>query len=132
MILADGGGLPLAAHVTSASPHEINLIEPLLERRRLRRMPKRLLYDLAADGDRLRERLARRGVDLICPHRRNRTAPRIQDGRKLRRYRHRWKIERSISWLQGFRRLVTRYEYHDYLFLGFVQLACLMIVLRRF
>jgi transposase len=132
MVLADGRGLPLAAHVTSASPNEVTLIEPLLERRRLRRLPDRLIYDRAADSDPLRERLARRGVELVCPHRVNRSKPPTQDGRKLRRYRHRWKIERSISWLQRFRRLVTRYEYHDYLFLGFVQLACLMIVLRRF
>lgn len=108
------------------------MIETLLESRILRRRPERLIYDKAADCDPLRERLARRGVDLIAPHRRNRTAPPTQDGRKLRRYRRRWKIERSISWLQNFRRLVTRYEYFDFLFHGFVQLACMIIVLRQF
>lgn len=122
----------MAADIASASPHEVTLIEPLLEKRVLRRLPKRLLYDLAADSDPLRQRLRRRGVELICPHRTNRVKPATQDGRSLRRYRRRWKIERSISWLQNFRRLVTRYEYHAHLFLGFVQLACLIIVLRRF
>lgn len=132
MVLADARGLPLAATIASASPHESTLIETLLESRILRRRPERLIYDKAADCDPLRERLARRGVDLIAPHRRNRTAPPTQDGRKLRRYRRRWKIERSISWLQNFRRLVTRYEYFDFLFHGFVQLACMIIVLRQF
>lgn len=132
MVHSDGNGLPLGVLVTSASPNEVTLIEPLLEQRQLRRLPKRLLYDLAADSDPLRSRLLRRGIELICPHRSNRTKPRTQDGRKLRRFRRRWKIERSISWLQYFRRLVTRYEYHARLFLGFVQLACLLIVLRRF
>ena len=132
MVFADASGLPLAADVTSASPHEVTLIERLLERRRLRRLPTRLLYDAAADSDPLRLRLKRRGIELITPHRVNRIKPKTQDGRSLRRYRRRWKIERSIAWLQNFRRLVTRYEYHARLFLGFVQIACLLIVLRRF
>jgi transposase len=132
MVHSDGNGLPLGVHVTSASPNEVTLIEPLLEKRQLRRLPKRILYDLAADSDPLRTRLLRRGIELVCSHRSNRVRPPTQDGRKLRRFRRRWKIERSISWLQNFRRLVTRYEYHARLFLGFVQLACLVIVLRRF
>jgi transposase len=132
MVHSDATGLPLGVQIASASPHEVTLIEPLLERRRLRRLPRRLIYDLAADSDPLRVRLKRRGVELVCPHRSNRVQPATQDGRPLRRYRRRWKIERSISWLQNFRRLVTRYEYHAKLFLGFAQLACLIIVLRRF
>jgi transposase len=132
LVLADGRGLPLGAEITSASPHEVTLIEPLLEKRILPTKPRRLLYDLAADSDPLRARLAKRGIELVCPHRENRKKPATQDGRKLRRYRRRWKIERSIGWLQNFRRLVTRYEYHAHLFHGFVQLACLIVVMRRF
>jgi transposase len=132
MVLVDGRGLPLGAEIASASPHEVKLIEPLLQRRILRKKPPRLIYDAAADSDPLRQRLWRRGIDLVCPHRKNRKKPLTQDGRKLRRYRRRWKIERSIGWLQNFRRLVTRYEYYAHLFHGFVQLACLIVVLRRF
>jgi len=132
MVLSDGNGLPLAATISSASPAEVTLIKSLLESRMLRRRPVRLIYDKAADSDPLRARLARRGTELICPHRKNRRKPATQDGRKLRRYRRRWKIERSISWLQNFRRLVTRYEFHHHLYHGFVQLACLVITLNRF
>lgn len=132
MVLTDGNGLPLAADTASASPHEVTLIEPLLERRVIRRKPRRLIYDAAADSDPLRARLGRRGIELICPHRRNRVKPPTQDGRKLRRYRRRWKVERSISWLQNFRRLVTRYEYHAHIFHGFVQLACMIVAINRF
>jgi len=132
MVLTDGHGIPLGIDTASASPHEVTLIEKLLENRVLRRKPRRLIYDAAADSDPLRERLRRRGIELICPHRKNRTKARTQDGRAFRRYRRRWKIERSISWLQNFRRIVTRYEYHADLFHGFVQLACLIVVLRRF
>ncbi|MCG8585917.1 MAG: transposase [Pirellulales bacterium] len=132
MVLTDGHGLPLGIDTASASPHEVTLIEPLLDKRVLRRLPRRLIYDLAADSDPLRDRLWRRGIELICPHRANRQKPSTQDGRALRRYRRRWKVERSIGWLQNFRRLVTRYEYHADLFQGFVQLACLAVVLGRF
>jgi transposase len=132
MVLADGRGLPLGAEIASASPHEVTLIEPLLAQRVLPTKPHRLIYDLAADSDPLRTRLAKRGIELVCPHRVNRKKPPTQDGRKLRRYRHRWKIERSIGWLQNFRRLVTRYEYYAHLFHGFVQIACLIVVMRRF
>jgi transposase len=132
MVLVDGRGLPLAAEIASASPHEVTLIEPLVERRLLPKKPHRLIYDLAGDSDPLRTRLARRGIELVCPHRKNRKKQPTQDGRKLRRFRRRWKIERSIGWLQNFRRIVTRYEYYAHLFHGFVQLACLMVVMRRF
>ena len=70
----------------------------------------RLIYDKAADSDPLRKRLKAKGVDLIAPHRKGRVKPPVQDGRKLRRYRRRWKIERTMAWTQNFRRLVVRYD----------------------
>lgn len=132
MVLADGEGTPLGAEIASASPNEVTLIEPLLKKRVLRRKPKRLIYDRAADSDPLRKRLAKRGIELICPHRANRTKPKTQDGRALRRYKRRWKVERSIAWLFNFRRLVVRYEHHAHLFHGLIQLACLYTILQRF
>jgi transposase len=49
----------------------------------------------------------------------------------MRRYRRRWKVERLFAWLQQCRRLVTRYERRAANFFGFVQLACIMILLRH-
>jgi len=69
---------------------------------------------------------------MIAPHRRNRKKPKTQDGRKLRRYKRRWKIERFFAHLGNFRRLVVRYEYHPNNFLGFLQLGCIKLLLRRF
>lgn len=132
MLLVDGAGLPLAVNIASASPAEVGLIEPLLEEAVTDAVPPRLIYDRAADSDPLRERLAERDIELICPHRRGRVRRPTQDGRPLRRYRRRWIIERTIGWLHAFRRLVTRYEFYSFLFHGFAKLACMMIVLRRF
>jgi transposase len=76
--------------------------------------------------------LAARNIELICPHRRGRKRPPTQDGRPLRRFRRRWIVERTISWLQAFRRLITRHEFYSFLYHSFAKLACIMIVLRRF
>jgi transposase len=64
------------------------------------------------------------------PHRSNRTRPATQDGRALRRYRRRWKVERLNAWLQNFRRIATRFDYHAENYLGFVHLGCIKILLR--
>ena len=70
------------------------------------------------------------GVEMISPNRSNRKQ-KTQDGRPLRRYRRRWKIERIFAWMQNYRRLVTRWEYHIENFLGFVQLACSLMLLKH-
>lgn len=132
MLMVEGEGMPLSAFTTEASTSELHAVETLVDERMTERKPKRLLYDKAADADWLRDALALRGIALICPHRRNRTKPATQDGRALRRYRRRYKVERSISWLHNFRRLITRWEYYPELFQGFVHLACLYTVLKGF
>ena len=95
-------------------------------------LPQRLIGDKAYDSDPLDAELAEAGVEMIAPHRRNRKKPKTQDGRKLRRYKRRWKVERFFSWLYNFRRLPVRYEYHAANYLTFVQLACIVILLRYF
>ena len=94
--------------------------------------PQRLIADRAYDSDPLDRRLRQRGMDMIAPHRQPRRRPATQDGRKLRRYRRRWKIERLNAWLQNYRRVLVRYEHIAENYLAFVQLACIMILLRTF
>ena len=130
-MLTDGNDTPLAATITAANVGEVHAIETLVDECLTLRRPQRLLYDKAADADWLRANLAGRGIELICPHRQNRTKPPLQDGRSLRRYKRRYRIERSISWLQNCRRLITRWEWYPELFEGFVHLACLYTVLQR-
>jgi transposase len=93
MAIADGHGLPIAVRVTSSSPNESTLVEDTLSQRHVGGLPKRLIADRAYDSDRLDERLRQEhSVGLIVPTRRRRK--RTQDGRPLRRYRRRWKVER--------------------------------------
>ena len=132
MGLTDAFGLPIAINTTSASPHEVTLVDDTLDACFLDNIPEKLIGDRAYDSDTLDERLAQeRGVEMIAPHRANRRKPKTQDGRTLRRYTKRWKVERLFAWLQNFRRLVVRYEYHPENFLAMIQLGCVVILLRR-
>jgi len=85
----------------------------------------------AYDSDKLdRDLLERHGVEMIAPNRRNRNAM-TQDRRALRRYKRRWRVERFFARLNNFRRLVVRWERHAANYLGFLELACVVILLRR-
>jgi len=133
MAIADTSGLPVAAHVESASPHEVKLVEATIDKGFTEYVPDKIIGDKAYDSDKLDQQLSEeRGIEMIAPHRKGRKRPRTQDGRKLRRYRRRWKVERLFAWLQNFRRLVVRYEYHVENFLGMVLLGCAKILLRFF
>ncbi len=68
----------------------------------------------------------------IAPHKSNRVRAKTQDGRRLRRYQRRWIVERFFAWLQWQRRLLVRWEYYPANFLGFVQLACIAMLLKQF
>jgi len=132
MAIADRAGLPVACGIASASPAEVTLVDETIDAGFLEDAPDRLIGDKAYDSDGLDQRLAEeRGIEMIAPNRRNRTVM-TQDGRPLRRYRRRWKIERLFAWLHNYRRLVTRWEWHAENFLGFLQLGCICILLRHF
>jgi transposase len=132
MAIVDRKGLPVAITVDSASPHEVTLVEATLEDRFTELSPERLIGDRAYDSDEhdkvLREK---HGVELISPHRKGRKRAATQDGRALRRYARRWKVERFFAWLGNYRRLLVRHEHYGHNFLAFVQLACAIIWLKQ-
>src|SRR5437763_5503169 len=101
MVLADGEGVPLGVRLESASPAEVTLAEDTLAEVRVprpkgrpRQKPERAIADRGYDSDPLRERLKQRGIELIAPYRSNNQERRHEDGRKLRRYKRRWIVER--------------------------------------
>jgi len=132
MAIVDHNGLPIAVDIYSASPHEVTLVIPLLNNGCLTKAkPERLIGDRAYDSDKLDQELDEDGIEMISPHRTNRSKPATQDGRVLRRYKRRWKIERLFAWLQTFRRIQVRYEHKHKNYLAFIHLGCLMILLRH-
>lgn len=104
---------------------------PRKGRGRPRKNPERIVADKGYDCDALRDRLKRRGIELICPYRGNRKRRKHHDGRKLRRYKRRWKVERTFSWFGNYRRLVVRWDRDIVVYSAFFHVACLMITLRQ-
>lgn len=107
-------------------------MEDTLDKRLVNEKPERLIGDRAYDSDPLDARLAEQGIMLIAPHKRNRKKPATQDGRVLRRYQRRWKVERLFAWLQNYRRILVRYDYFLENYLAFVHLACIVIFIKSY
>jgi len=132
MVMVDARGLPVAVSTCSASPHESKAIQELFDFMLSKKMPDRLIGDRAYDSDALDVSLADRGIEMIAPHRCNRKPEnKTQDGRPLRRYRRRWTVERTIGWLQHFRRLCIRWERSSVMFQGFLHLGCSLMLLKE-
>lgn len=108
MAIADRQELPVAVHVESTTPHEVTLVHATLAERFVRQLPEPLIGDNAYESDRLDAELARRGVELIAPHR-NTRQHRTQDGRPQRRYRRRWKVELNPA--AGFMRWLLLWQF---------------------
>jgi transposase len=113
--------------------------EPDLGERVMARVPAELtgadvpvVADRGFDSDALRDELAAVGYRLLAPHRKNRKKPSRNDGRRMRRYRRRYVVERTFGWLHSFRRLLVRHEYYAHLYDGFLHLACALIAISRF
>ncbi|WP_397570594.1 transposase [Schlesneria sp. T3-172] len=125
MLMTDGNGVPISGFTISAQVAEGNTIETMVDIQVAGQRPERLLYDMAvlydmaADADGVRDPPKLRGIEQITPHRKGRKKPSRQDGRSLRRYASRWKVERTISWPGYQRRLLVRQEYYPHLFEGF-------------
>lgn len=132
MALADGNGLPIAISIESGSRHDSVLVDQTLDEAFVEYLPPRLIADKAFSSGALDKRLREeRGVELISPLK-NRARTRKQDGRPLRRYKRRWKVERLFAWLKRYRRIAIRYERKPQNFLGFLHLACVILIARRF
>jgi transposase len=130
MVMVDARGLPIAVDTCSASPHESKLVQHLFDFMMTRQVPERLIGDKAYDSDELDDELNKRGVEMIAPNRSNRKR-RTQDGRQLRRYKRRWTVERTIGWLQNYRRLCIRWEKSTPMFAGFLHLSCSLMLMKE-
>jgi transposase len=139
MVVVDGNGIPIGAQLASAQLAECRLAEstiaqvkvPRKGRGRPRSHLNRVIADRGYDSDALRMRFHKRHTELIVPYRKNVRNRRFEDKRKLRRYRRRWKIERTNAWLQNFRRIQVRFDRILTVFQGFFHCACIIIALRH-
>ncbi len=129
--MVDGRGTPLAVVQSAANAHDSTLLEAAVDavppiRRpsgQRRKRPGKLHADKGYDYRRCRAALRKRHI-----------TPRIaRKGveRSDRLGRHRWVVERTLAWLDRFRRLTIRYERRADIHQAFLLLACSLICLRR-
>jgi len=132
MALADSNGLPLAICMADGSRHDVVLVDETLDNALVTELPTKMIADKAFDSAKLQAKLnEERNIELIAPKRGGqRPSKRRQDGRALRRYKRRWRVEGLFAWLKQFRRVSTRWERKADNFLAFVYLGCLVILLR--
>jgi transposase len=79
--------------------------------------------DKAYDHRHLRSEVRRRGITVRLARKKVESSQRLG--------RHRWVIERIMSWFMRYRRLVRRYDRYPQHFAGFVTLAAALICYRR-
>ena len=108
MAIVDRHGLPLSVSTHAANHHEVRLVQLCFDFYMIEAKPENLIGDRAYDSDPLDEELRRDGIEMIAPHRCNRSKPPTQDRRRLSRYMRRWLVERFFAWIQWQRRILVR------------------------
>jgi len=131
-LVADGAGVPLAAHITAGEVHESTQFETILNRVRIgrRRRPATLAGDKGYSYPRIRQWLRRHAIRAVIPRR---TDQHPEDGRvrfDRATYRRRSAVERCVGWLKECRRLATRFDKLAVNFLAMIHLAFIERYLR--
>jgi transposase len=130
-VLSDAAGIPLVVGVSAANTHDSQALQPMVaglpairsRRGPRRRRPAKLRADKGYHADQHRRWLRDRGITPRIARRG------IDTGERLGR--HRWKIERTIAWLTGYRRLTIRYERHAGLLGAFLSLAAALTCFKK-
>ena len=153
-ILTDKKGIPISAVISSASAHDIKLVTDVVDNavvkrpsthktkktgRDRRRKLQHLYLDKAYNSEHDEKELIKRGYVLHIPPKRKSGVKEEQDAEITlkhcsNRKKHsakRWVVERTNSWHNRFRKLLTRYEKKSENYLGLVQLSCCMIIYRK-
>lgn len=126
-MITEAHGIPLAAILTGANTHDVTQLLPLLEAippirgkpGRPRRKPDAIKGDRAYDSEPHRKTLREKRIQPILAKRRT------ENGSGLGR--HRWVVERTLSWLHQHRRLRIRFERRADIHEAFLSIACAMI-----
>ncbi len=130
-LVCDGSGLPLAAVVTAANVNDTTMFQAIVadippirtpaERRRTR--PAKVHADKGYDSRTNRTYLQRRGLKTRIGRRGVESSTRLG--------RHRWRVERALSWLSCFRRLQVRWDRDAGRWFAFVLVACALVCFNR-
>lgn len=121
----------MAVAVSGANVHDSQALKPLVKaippvrsrRGPRRRRPDKLHADKAYDQPELRRWVRQRGIAVRIARKGIESSERLG--------RHRWVVERTISWLCGYHRLAIRYDRKGAHFLGFLTLAAALTGFKK-
>jgi transposase len=125
--VVDRAGIPLAKLLTGANRHDTMVFEQLLDaipptrqaNGRRRKRPDKAHADKAYDIPRCRRALTKRHIRIRIARKG------IDSSQRLGR--HRWVVERTLAWLNRYRRLTVRYERRADIHQAFLTLSCALI-----
>lgn len=133
-VLIDGNGAPLGVHLTGANRHDMKGLATLLGSGLLhsrpkpsRSKPQHLCLDKAYDYPEIDHLVASLGYVGHIKRRGQEDRPGIGESVYPPR---RWKVERTISWINNMRKLRTRWEKKAENYQALVMLASALIVYR--
>jgi putative transposase len=129
-VLVDGNGIPLSLVVSGAERHDVKLLEPTLDQIVVVRPRSRqhLCADKGYMGEKARQVMVERGY---TPHVRQR-GEEVERKKKKPGYKpRRWKVERTHSWLNRYRKLLVRFEKLALSYEGLLELACALTSYRQ-
>jgi transposase len=130
-LVCDGSGLPLTAVVTAANVNDTTIFQAVVDdvppirtpSGQRRRRPGKVHADKGYDSHANRTYLRRRGITARIARRGIESSTRLG--------RHRWRVERSLSWLSCWRRLQVRWDRDSGRWFAFVLLACAVVCFGR-
>jgi len=125
-LICDGNGLPLGVSLTAANVNDYGQLVPLLDQVAVS-PGRQVLADRGYDSQAVRDGITARGHQPRVARRNRPGQGRRRDGQA----RERATIERTFAWLSWMRRLATRWERRDDLYLGFLTLGCALVCWRH-
>jgi putative transposase len=130
----EGDGGPLAVVIAGANVHDTKLLARTLEAIVVERpaptseQPQHLCLDKGYDNP-----TGYRAVEEhhYQPHIRRIGEPKPQPQKGNRHPARRWVVERTLAWLSKCRAILVRYAKLPSVYLGLIQLACILLWFRR-
>ena len=133
-LLVDGNGIPLGCSVGSANQHDTQLVKATLAS-----MPKNLHYprmqrmelDAGYDSQEVRVALFNHSYvpQIACNKRKSKITKKVN--RYLPLTKERWKVERSHSWQNRFRRIFIRWEKKINNYSGLLHFSFAIIIMKK-
>jgi putative transposase len=132
--LTEAKGIPVAVLVTGANRHDMTQLGKLLDATVVEPAPAEpphLALDRGYDYDACRNDAVTRGYTAHIPPKATEERPPPPPGDPERHPPRRWVVEVGHSWFNRFRRLLIRWETQASHYLGFVQVAAVLIIYRK-